>query len=108
MTNNIVDLTAYRERLKSAEEVDSTLLFEETIDDVVRELTKFMVHLGMDLDVDITHESFAVYCSSAAGYYKKALRVAYGLEEYESKLDDPDATIWQLIEDINNNKDEDE
>jgi|TARA_B110000444_G_C18545060_1_gene457576 hypothetical protein len=108
MTNNIVDLTAYRERLKSAEEVDSTLLFEETIDDVVRDLTKFMVHLGMDLDVDITHESFAVYCSSAAGYYKKALRVAYGLEEYESKLDDPDATIWQLIEDINNNKDEDE
>ena len=108
MTNNIVDLTAYRERLKSAEEVDSTLLFEETIDDVVRDLTKFMVHLGMDLDVDITHESFAVYCSRAAGYYKKALRVAYGLEEYESKLDDPDATIWQLIEDINNNKDEDE
>ena len=108
MTNNIVDLTAYRERLKSAEEVDSTLLFEETIDDVVRDLTKFMVHLGMDLDVDITHESFAVYCSSAAGYYKKALRVAYGLEEYESKLDDPDATIWQLIEDINNKKDEDE
>lgn len=108
MTNNIVDLTAYREKLKSAEEVDSTLLFEETIDDVVRDLTKFMVHLGMDLDVDITHESFAVYCSSAAGYYKKALRVAYGLEEYESKLDDPDATIWQLIEEINNNKDEDE
>ena len=108
MTNNIVDLAEYRERLKKAEDVDSTLLFEETIDDVVRDLTKFMVHLGMDLDVDITHESFAVYCSTAAGYYKKALRVGYGLEEYESKLTDGDATIWQLIEDINNNKDDDE
>ncbi len=108
MTNNIVDLAEYRERLKKAEDVDSTLLFEETIDDVVRDLTKFMVHLGMDLDVDITHESFAVYCSTAAGYYKKALRVGYGLEEYESKLTDSDATIWQLIEDINNNKDDDE
>ena len=107
MTDKIVDLTAYREKLKSAEDVDSTLLFEDTIDDVVKDLTKFMVHLGMDLDVDITHESFAIYCSTAAGYYKKALRVGYGLEEYESKLSDPDATIWQLIDDINN-KDNDE
>ena len=108
MTDKIVDLTAYREKLKSAEDIDSTLLFEETIDDVVRDLTKFMVHLGMDLDVDITHESFAVYCSTAAGYYKKALRVGYGLEEYESKLNDPDATIWQLINDINNEKDDED
>ncbi len=107
MTDKIVDLSAYRDKLKAAEQEDS-VLFEETIDDVIRDLTKFMVHLGMDLDVDITHESFAVYCSTAAGYYKKALRVGYGLEEYESKLTDSDATIWQLIEDINNNKDDDE
>ena len=106
MTDKIVDLTAYREKLKSAEDVDSTLLFEETIDDVVRDLTKFMVHLGMDLDVDITHESFAIYCSTAVGYYKKALRIAYGLEEYKSELSNSDATIWDLIEDINNNKDD--
>jgi len=102
MKDNIVDLTAYREKLKTAE-LGNESLFEETIDDVVRDLTKFMVHLGMDLDVDITHESFAVYCSSAAGYYKKALRVAYGLEEYNSDTLDSDKSIWQLIEDINNN-----
>jgi len=106
MKDNLVDLTAYREKLQKAEEVENNLLFEETIDDVVRDLTKFMVHLGMDLDVDITHESFAVYCSSAAGYYKKALRVAYGLEEYNSDTLDSDKSIWQLIEDINNNKDD--
>lgn len=106
MKDNLVDLTAYREKLQKAEEVENNLLFEETIDDVVRDLTKFMVHLGMDLDVDITHESFAVYCSSAAGYYKKALRVAYGLEEYNSDTLNSDSTIWDLIEDINNNKDD--
>ena len=70
MTDKIVDLTAYREKLKSAEDVDSTLLFEETIDDVVKDLTKFMVHLGMDLDVDITHESFAIYCKSYRFRYR--------------------------------------
>ncbi len=107
MTDKIVDLSAYRDKLKAAEQEDS-VLFEETIDDVIRDLTKFMVHLGMDLDVDITHESFAVYCSTAAGYYKKALRVAYGLEEYKSDLLDSDTSIWELIEDINNNKDDDE
>ena len=69
MKDNIVDLTAYREKLKVAE-LGNESLFEETIDDVTRDLTKFMVHLGMDLDVDITHESFAVYCSTAVGYYK--------------------------------------
>jgi len=105
MANNIVDLTEYREKLRAAEENDS-ILYEETIDDVIRDLTKFMVHLGMDLDVDITHESFAVYCSTAAGYYKKALRVAYGLEEYSSDTLDSDRSIWELIEDINNNKDD--
>lgn len=105
MANNIVDLTEYREKLRAAEENDS-ILYEETIDDVIRDLTKFMVHLGMDLDVDITHESFAVYCSTAAGYYKKALRVAYGLEEYKSDTLDSDKSIWELIEDINNNKDD--
>lgn len=105
MANNIVDLTEYREKLRAAEENDS-ILYEETIDDVIRDLTKFMVHLGMDLDVDITHESFAVYCSTAAGYYKKALRVAYGLEEYSSDTLDSDKSIWELIEDINNNKDD--
>tara|TARA_B100002019_G_scaffold216069_1_gene188638 strand:+ start:1102 stop:1422 length:321 start_codon:yes stop_codon:yes gene_type:complete len=105
MANNIVDLTEYREKLRAAEENDS-ILYEETIDDVIRDLTKFMVHLGMDLDVDITHESFAVYCSTAAGYYKKALRVAYGLEEYRSDTLDSDKSIWELIEDINNNKDD--
>lgn len=107
MANNIVDLTEYREKLRAAELTDS-VIYEETIDDVIRDLTKFMVHLGMDLDVDITHESFAVYCSTAAGYYKKALRVAYGLEEYDSKTLNSDSTIWDLIEDINNNKDDDE
>lgn len=107
MANNIVDLTEYREKLRAAEVTDS-VIYEETIDDVIRDLTKFMVHLGMDLDVDITHESFAVYCSTAAGYYKKALRVAYGLEEYDSKTLNSDSTIWDLIEDINNNKDDDE
>lgn len=105
MANNIVDLTEYREKLRAAEENDS-IIYEETIDDVIRDLTKFMVHLGMDLDVDITHESFAVYCSTAAGYYKKALRVAYGLEEYSSDTLDSDRSIWELIEDINNNKDD--
>lgn len=105
MANNIVDLTEYREKLRAAEENDS-IIYEETIDDVIRDLTKFMVHLGMDLDVDITHESFAVYCSTAAGYYKKALRVAYGLEEYSSDTLDSDKSIWELIEDINNNKDD--
>lgn len=105
MANNIVDLTEYREKLRAAEENDS-IIYEETIDDVIRDLTKFMVHLGMDLDVDITHESFAVYCSTAAGYYKKALRVAYGLEEYSSNTLDSDKSIWELIEDINNNKDD--
>ena len=105
MANNIVDLTEYREKLRAAEENDS-LLYEETIDDVIRDLTKFMVHLGMDLDVDITHESFAVYCSTAAGYYKKALRVAYGLEDYRSDTLESDKSIWELIEDINNNKDD--
>lgn len=105
MANNIVDLTEYREKLRAAKENDS-ILYEETIDDVIRDLTKFMVHLGMDLDVDITHESFAVYCSTAAGYYKKALRVAYGLEEYSSDTLDSDRSIWELIEDINNNKDD--
>ena len=107
MANNIVDLTEYREKLRAAELTDS-VIYEETIDDVIRDLTKFMVHLGMDLDVDITHESFAVYCSTAAGYYKKALRVAYGLEEYDSKTLNSDSTIWDLIEDITNNKDDDE
>ena len=107
MKDNIVDLTAYREKLKVAE-LGNESLFEETIDDVTRDLTKFMVHLGMDLDVDITHESFAVYCSTAVGYYKKALRIAYGLEEYKSDLLDSDTSIWELIEDINNNKDDDE
>lgn len=105
MANNIVDLTEYREKLRAAEVTDS-VIYEETIDDVIRDLTKFMVHLGMDLDVDITHESFAVYCSTAAGYYKKALRVAYGLEEYSSDTLDSDRSIWELIEDINNNKDD--
>ncbi len=105
MKDNIVDLTAYREKLKVAE-LGNESLFEETIDDVTRDLTKFMVHLGMDLDVDITHESFAVYCSTAVGYYKKALRIAYGLEEYKSDLLDSDTSIWELIEDINNNKDD--
>ena len=64
-----------------------------------------MVHLGMDLDVDITHESFAVYCSTAAGYYKKALRVAYGLEEYSPDTLDP-IKVYGNPEDINNNKDD--
>ena len=105
MKDNIVALTAYREKLKVAE-LGNESLFEETIDDVTRDLTKFMVHLGMDLDVDITHESFAVYCSTAVGYYKKALRIAYGLEEYKSDLLDSDTSIWELIEDINNNKDD--
>lgn len=105
MKDNLVDLTAYREKLNAAELGNDTL-FEETIDDVTRDLTKFMVHLAMDLDVDITHESFAVYCSTAVGYYKKALRIAYGLEEYSSELTKSDATIWDLIEDINNNKDD--
>ena len=107
MANNIVDLTAYREKLKAVEE-DNGVLFEETIDDVIRDLTKFMVHLGMDLDVDITHESFAIYCSTAAGYYKKALRVGFGLEEYKSDTLDSDTSIWELIEDINNSKDDDD
>ena len=105
MANNIVDLTEYREKLRAPEENDS-ILYEETTDDVIGDLTKFMVHLGMDLDVDITHESFAVYCSTASGYYKKALRVAYGLEEYSPDTLDSDKSIWELIEDINNNKDD--
>ena len=50
----------------------------------------------MDLDVDITHESFAVYCSTASGYYKKAPRVAYGLEEYDPKTLNLITTIWDL------------
>lgn len=108
MKDNLVDLTVYREKLKEAESINNDILFNETIDDVVNDLTKFMVHLGMDLDVDITHESFAVYCSTAAGYYKKALRVAYGLEEYDSKTLNSDTSIWDLIEEINNKKDGDE
>ena len=47
MKDNLVDLTVYREKLKEAESINNDILFNETIDDVVNDLTKFMVHLGI-------------------------------------------------------------
>ena len=90
---------------QSVEEFDESI-FEDVIDDATKELIENAVFIANDLDIDITHESFAIYISTAAGYFKKALRVGFSLDEFELKPGEDGQLFKLILDEINRDKDE--
>jgi Fe-S-cluster formation regulator IscX/YfhJ len=96
----VIDLTQYRKEIATLKDWDPTDLFEEAIDDCVKEYSKHAVVMARDLDIDITTSSFAIYVSTAIAYYRKALRVGLGLEEFDGDQKLADETILEIINSI--------
>ncbi len=108
---NLDDFRKKRAELKdveqSIEEYDESI-FEQVMDDATREFIETAVFLGNDLDIDITHDSFAIYISTAAGYFKKALRVGFDIDPWEYKEGDEGDLVRSVLQELNKDKDEDE
>ena len=106
---NLDEFRRKRDEIKDLEqylESNDESLFESVIDDATRELIENAVGIATDLDIDITHDSFAIYISTAVGYFKKALRVGFELDEWEYKEGQEGDLVRSVLDELNKDKDE--
>ncbi|MDA8956767.1 hypothetical protein N9H30_00195 [bacterium] len=106
---NLDDFRRRRDELKDIEqyiESGDESIFESVIDDATRELIENAVCIANDLDIDITHDSFAIYMSTAAGFFKKALRVGFDLDQWEYKDGQEGDLVKAVLDELNKDTDE--
>ncbi len=79
MTDNVVDLNKYREKITSAEG-DNTIL-QEVVNDACREIIENAVWIAKDLGININDVEFIANLSGAYHYYSQALAIGFGLKD---------------------------
>ena len=106
---NLDEFRKKRDEINDIEEYmtrNEDAIFEDVINDAMHELIENAVHIANDLDIDITHDSFAIYISTAAGYFRKALRVGFKLDEWEYKDGMEGDLVRTVLEELNKDNDE--
>jgi hypothetical protein len=108
----VLNLDEFRKKREEINDIEQYLqhneetIFEDVINDAMHELIENAVHISNDLDIDITHDSFAIYISTAAGYFRKALRVGFDLDKWEYKDGMEGDLVRSVLEELNKDKDE--
>jgi hypothetical protein len=108
----VLNLEEFRKRRAEVSEAEMFLdsedqnLFESVIDDATTELIQTAVNIAKDLDIAIDHDSFAIYVSTAAGYFKKSLRVGFGLDEWKYKEGQEGDIVKAVLRDLHKDDDE--
>ena len=108
----VLNLDEFRKKREEINDIEQYIMeneghiFEDVIDDAMHELIENAVHIANDLDIDITHDSFAIYISTAAGYFRKALRVGFELDKWEPKEGLSGDLVKSVLEELNKDKDD--
>ena len=106
---NLEEFRKKRAEINEAEmfiESQDENLFESVIDDATTELIQTAVGIAQDLDIDIGHDSFAIYVSTAAGYFKKSLRVGFGLDDWKYKEGEEGDAVKSVLRDLHKDDDD--